>query len=61
MNTVPFKNLFFSRTNDFLNVYLAKQISRSNATISSYRKALLLFFRYITEKVRICTAVVNQQ
>ena len=49
MNTVPFKNLFFSRTNDFLNVYLAKQISRSNATISSYRKALLLFFRYITE------------
>lgn len=42
--------LSFSKTRDFLDLYLTQQCSRSNYTIKSYRDALSIFRRYITEE-----------
>jgi len=42
-------SLFFSMTWDFLNEYLPRQVSRSPATIASYRDSLSLFRRYLTD------------
>lgn len=39
--------LFFSRTWDFLNVYLEKQAGRSPATRNSYRDSLTVFKNYL--------------
>ena len=46
-NTVG--SLFFSRTNDFLNKYLPEQASKSANTVETYRDALTVFRRYITD------------
>lgn len=50
MNKTTLAKLFFSKTRDFLDLYLTQQCSRSNYTIKSYRDALSIFRRYITEE-----------
>lgn len=47
-NKTPAGQLFFSRTWDFLNVYLIKQAGRSPATAESYRDSLTVFKNYLT-------------
>lgn len=39
--------LFFSHTWNFLNVYLVKQVGRSQATAESYRDSLTIFKNYL--------------
>lgn len=39
--------LFFSRTADFLEVFLVKQCNKSKKTGNSYRDALTIFKRYV--------------
>lgn len=41
--------LFFSRTNDFLNKYLPLQAGRSKNTVETYRDGLTIFRRYVTD------------
>lgn len=43
------KKLFFSRTLDFLDHYLPEQAKKSNNTVETYRDALTIFRRYISE------------
>ncbi len=43
--------LFFSKTLDFLTYYLPTQLHKSPNTIRSYRDALTIFRRYITESL----------
>lgn len=43
------KDLFFSKTNDFLNKYLPDQAAKSDNTINTYRDALTVFRRYVTD------------
>ena len=52
-NRVLMQNLFFSRTNDFLNIYLPKQVVRSKHTIKAYQDGLTVFRRYITDIKKI--------
>ena len=47
------KELFFSRTNDFLNLYLPKQAMKSNNTINTYRDGLTVFRKYLTEEKKV--------
>ena len=50
MSKHPDQNaLFFSKTNDFLNLYLLRQEQRSKETIKAYRISLNEFFTYVTE------------
>lgn len=45
-----FRNdLFFSRTNDFLNIYLPSQAVRSACTVKTYLDGLTVFRRYVTD------------
>ena len=41
------EQLFFSQTWNFLNVYLVKQVGRSQATAESYRDSLTIFKNYL--------------
>lgn len=41
--------LFFSKTNDFLHLYLQRQEQKSKETIKAYRISLNAFFSYVTE------------
>ena len=50
MNKIPFENLFFSKTRDFLDLFLAGQCSRSPHTIKAYRDALTVFRRYVVDE-----------
>ena len=45
--------LFFSRTLDFLNHYLPEQAMKSNNTIETYRDALTVFRRYISDTLHL--------
>lgn len=47
------RNLFFSMTYEFLDIYMAKQLGRSPDTIESYRDALTLFRRYVLDELKI--------
>lgn len=47
MKNKDFDRLFFSRTREFLDEYLASQCSRSPYTVKAYRDALTVFRRYI--------------
>lgn len=47
----PSNMLFFSRTWDFLNVYLVKQAGRSPATAESYRDSLTVFKNYVVDEL----------
>lgn len=43
------KVLFFSKTNDFLNLYLPRQAMKSDNTIHAYRDGLSIFRKYLAE------------
>lgn len=45
----PFEELFFSRTMDYLEVYLPRQASRSRYTQKAYRYSISCFYDYITQ------------
>lgn len=47
------KTLFFSKTNDFLNLYLSKQAMKSGNTINTYRDGLTVFRKYLAEEKKI--------
>lgn len=44
-----FEDLFFSKTKDFLDIFLARQEQRSPDTIKAYRISLSSFYTYVTE------------
>lgn len=44
-----FEDLFFSKTKDFLDIFLARQEQRSPDTIKAYRISLSSFYSYVTE------------
>jgi len=50
MKSKDFNKLFFSRTREFLDEYLASQCSRSPHTVKAYRDALTVFRRYVASK-----------
>jgi len=45
--------LFFSKTLDYLSLYLPCQVFRSKHTIETYRDALTIFRRYVTEHKKL--------
>ncbi|MDW2799666.1 tyrosine-type recombinase/integrase [Clostridium boliviensis] len=47
------QELFFSRTSDYLNHYLPNQVLKSNHTIETYRDALTVLRRYVTNQKQI--------
>lgn len=49
MNKTPLEKLFFSKTRDFLDLYLSAQCSKSKHTIKAYRDALTVFRKYVVE------------
>lgn len=51
--TLLSKELFFSKTNDYLNIYLPCQAHKSPRTIKTYRDGLSVFRRYIWNEKRI--------
>lgn len=44
-----FADLFFSKTKDFLDIFLKSQEQRSRDTIKAYRISLSSFYKYVTE------------
>ena len=51
MKTSPLnKKLFFSKTNEYLNIYLPNQAVKSDKTIKTYSDALTVFRRYLYEE-----------
>ena len=48
VETIQFRELFFSRTNAFLESYLSRQVMKSPSTVKAYRKNLGSFYDYIT-------------
>ena len=55
-NTID-NTLFFSKTYEFLEVYLPKELSRSVCTVNSYRDALTIFRKYLLD---ICKVSINE-
>lgn len=53
MSNVPFEELFFSKTMDFLNIYLIKQAGRSSHTGKAYKNALRQFYEYIHDVKKV--------
>lgn len=49
MSKVSFNELFFSKTMDYLDVYLLKQAGRSKHTRKSYKNAIGQFYDYVTD------------
>ena len=49
-NKTDIQDLFFGGTSDFLNHYLPEQVQKSIHTIETYRDALTVFRRYVTEQ-----------
>ena len=47
-NKTEFKERFFSKTKDFLDVFLKKQEDRSSDTVKAYRISLTAFYVYVT-------------
>ena len=47
------KELFFSKTRDYLDLYLAKQSNKSEHTIKAYRDALTVFRRFVLEEKKL--------
>ena len=48
MKSIQFESLFFSKTNDFLNIYLPRQNGRTADTVKSYREGLSTFYDYVS-------------
>ena len=44
-----FADLFFSKTKDFLDIFLKSQEQRSRDTIKAYRISLSSFYKYVTD------------
>jgi site-specific recombinase XerD len=55
-NKVDQKQLFFSQTWNFLNLYLVKQTGRSPQTVESYRDSLTVFKNYLVNEVHTSIA-----
>lgn len=49
----PQKKLFFSKTLDFLEHYLPEQALKSRNTVETYRDALTVFRKYITDTMHL--------
>lgn len=49
----PQKKLFFSKTLEFLEHYLPEQALKSRNTVETYRDALTVFRRYITDTLHL--------
>lgn len=47
------KALFFSKTNDFLNIYLKKQAMKSDNTVHTYQDGLTVFRKYLSDVKKI--------
>lgn len=50
MSSIPFDKLFFSKTRDYLDVYLLKQAGRSRHTWKAYKNTLGQFYDYVTDR-----------
>ena len=48
-NKPSFTELFFSKTKDYLNIFLSRQEKKSHETIKAYRISLTSFYIYVTE------------
>lgn len=48
-----FTELFFSKTKDFLDVFLKRQEQRSDHTIKAYRISLSMFYAFVTDEMGI--------
>lgn len=48
-----FTDLFFSKTKDYLDIFLKRQEKRSDDTIKAYRISLSSFYKYVTEEKQI--------
>ena len=46
---MAFEKLFFSKTYDFLEIYLPKQACRSRHTIKQYKTGLSCFYDYVSD------------
>ena len=53
MDKKQFSGLFFSKTKDFLDIFLPKQSNRSSETVRAYRISLNCFYDYVTETAGI--------
>ena len=51
-----FNELFFSKTKDYLDCFLARQENRSEETIKAYRISLTCFYEFVT-KVKLLNAM----
>ena len=49
-SNIPYGELFFSRTKDFLDIFMARQQNNSPQTIKAYRYSLTCFYIYVTEE-----------
>ena len=47
MSKVEFHELFFSKTKDFLDLYLTRQEQKSQQTVKAYRISLTSFYEYV--------------
>jgi len=52
-NKTEFTELFFSKTKDFLDVFLPRQESRSPETVKAYRLSLTCFYTYVTTECKL--------
>ncbi len=55
------KNLFFSRTHDFLETYLPEQAGKSLKTVKAYKDALSVFRKYVYEEKGISIMDFNYE
>lgn len=51
-NRTEFTELFFSKTKDFLDVFLPRQENRSPETVKAYRLSLTCFYTYVTTEYK---------
>ncbi|NLB42468.1 MAG: tyrosine-type recombinase/integrase [Clostridiales bacterium] len=51
-NRTEFAELFFSKTKDFLDVFLPRQENRSPETVKAYKLSLTCFYNYVTTECK---------
>jgi len=52
-NRTEFTKLFFSKTKDFLDIFLSRQEDRSPETVKAYRLSLMCFYTYVTTECKL--------
>jgi len=52
-NRTEFTELFFSKTKDFLDIFLSRQEDRSPETVKAYRLSLMCFYTYVTTECKL--------